>query len=204
MIQYPKNYVVWDLETSGLNALTDKILEIGYAIVREGAVVVQKSILLNHQIKIEQITTDLTGITQEMIDREGVDPKMAIGELRQVLQNTPHVTHNGLKFDIPFLMCSMSKDDVEFDYEEFKAMLYKFTIDTAVLYKAQKAGRIRRVHETFREFGDRVMEERIYGLKFNVKVCCEELGIPLTEQHRALADVLLTNQIYQKLCLPSS
>lgn len=206
MIQYPRNYVVWDLETSGLNPDTDKILEIGYAIVKDGVVESKKSMLLKQNIKVPEIITEITGIRDMDLEMNGIDPKLAIEELLSVLTiGMPNVTHNGLKFDLPFLLSAIYQmslnqrdDHSERDLDQH---LYKYMIDTAVLFKASKSGRMRRVHETFADFGHRVMEERIYGLKYNVKVCCEELGIPPTEQHRALADVLLTNQIYQKLCL---
>jgi len=202
MIQYPKNYIVWDLETSGLNPGEDDVLEIGYAVIVDGKVSHTSSMLLDHGIEISETTTKLTGITKQKIDIDGTFPEKALKDLVNAIGNLPHITHNGLKFDIPFLIAALHKTSIDIpDIESFHKKLLKNMIDTAVLFKAKKAGRMRRFNETFEEFGNRVMEERIYGLKYNVKVCCEELGIELTEQHRALSDVLLTNQIYQKLCL---
>jgi hypothetical protein len=55
--------------------------------------------------------------------------------------------------------------------------------------------------ETFYEFGKRIMDIRAYGVKFNVALCCDEMGIDRTniELHRAGADVYLTNEIYKNL-----
>ncbi len=49
-IQYPKKYIVWDLETSGLDGTKDKILEIGLMCVEEGNVSVRKNWILNHDL----------------------------------------------------------------------------------------------------------------------------------------------------------
>ena len=39
------------------------------------------------------------------------------------------------------------------------------------------------------------------GVKYNVAICCEELGVDRTgiTQHRALGDCELTHEIYKKL-----
>lgn len=199
-IQFPKNYIVWDLETSGLDPVKDYILELGIVEVKDGVVVSEENFIFNNDIKISELTTNLTGITQEMCDN-GIIPHKTLIDKLEYIATRPHVSHNGLRFDLPFLLAKTAPHMVESHHSELARKLYKNCIDTAVLFKAQKMGRMRRVHETFAEFGDRVMDERVYGLKYNVKVCCDELGINMegVQQHRALADILLTNEIYKKI-----
>lgn len=197
-----QNYTVWDLETSGLDPKTDKILEIGWLCVRDGKETERGSVLLNHpNFEVPEVIVNITGITTEMI-RTGVAPREALNMLLERLNQgeVPHVTHNGLRFDCEFLLQALWPDVTIGDYETFETNLYRNMIDTAVLFKAGKLGRRRRFNETFKEWGTRVMEERVYGLKYNVGVCCDELGIEKGQQHRALGDVLLTNEIYKKLC----
>lgn len=204
--QYPtKNYVVWDLETSGLDFVQNRIIEIGYAIVKDGEVSETKSMLLKHPgLQISTVTTELTGITQDMIDKEGIEPTVAYGELLKVLKDTPHVTHNGMRFDIPFLIEQLNvshptMSDVEL--LDFIDMMFRNAIDTAVFFKAKKLNLMRRYNESFKNFSSRVMDQRVYGLKYSVPVCCAELGVDVAgvQRHRAVADLLLTNEIYKKI-----
>jgi len=51
-LHYPTTYLVWDLETSGLEKETCKILEIGCATVHDCQIVERKSWVLNHGIEI--------------------------------------------------------------------------------------------------------------------------------------------------------
>lgn len=200
-ISYPKkNYIVWDLETSGLDPKVDKILEIGYLYIQNGEVKFKESILLNHGIEISETTTKFTGITKEMIDEKGHDPKETFDHLMKMMRDVPQVTHNGLRFDIPFLLEAIWGPMTIGDFEKFRKDLYLNCIDTAVIFKANKLNMPRRFNETFSEWGNRVLDTKAYGLKYNVKTCCEELGIEIENQHRAGDDVLLTNEIYKKLC----
>lgn len=195
-IQYPKNYIVWDFETSGLDPQKNVPIELGFIQVENGQIKNEKTFLLKTpRLKLDKIITDITGITDEMLDKEGVDMVPAITAFEELFHsNMPHVTHNGLRFDIPFLEYALQLNGVDYDTD-----FERNAIDTAVIYKAQKLNMPRRFNETFAQWGKRVMDVKAYGVKYNVGICCEELGIEKTDQHRALADVLLTNEIYKKL-----
>ncbi len=69
-----ENYVVIDLEMTGLNAKIEGILEVGAVRVREGKVVDTYGALLNTGRKLSPKVIELTGITQEMADA-GEDPE---------------------------------------------------------------------------------------------------------------------------------
>lgn len=204
-----KNYTVWDLETSGLEPGKDKILEIGWMDIRDGEVADQGSVLLKHEgFEVPEVIVNITGITTELMNAEGLDPQACYRLLLEkiYLSKVPNVTHNGIRFDIPFFLDAIGKVDgglnlIGAEYAAISSFIRGNAIDTAVLFKAGKLGRSRRVHETFEQWANRVMEERVYGLKYKVEVCCDELGIDKTglTQHRALGDVTLTNEIYKKI-----
>jgi DNA polymerase III epsilon subunit-like protein len=205
-LYYPKSYIAWDLETSGLDFENDRILEIGAAIVRNGEITERKSWILNNGIQVPEEITQLTGITQELIEKEGRDPKLCLDEFLALLNGAGgHLTHNGMRFDIPFLIAQARHYNAgqlsEEEYELFHTHLRATAIDTAVLVKASKLGEKRMWNESFREFADRVMEIRAYGVKYNVGICCEEMGIDRSAitQHRALGDVELTHEIFKKI-----
>lgn len=206
-IQYPQTYLVWDLETSGLQKETSKILEIGYARVDFGGQIKErKRWLLNHNMDIPQQITEINGITREMIEKEGTDPKIAMKEFLDVIlsyQDQAHLTHNGIKFDIEWLAYHVAKtfEWTVGQHKEFLDSLYRNAIDTAVIIKARKLNMIRKWNETFKDFGMRVMSVIAKGVKYNVKLCCEEYGIDMSKitLHQALGDVEMTNEIYKKI-----
>lgn len=205
-MSFPDEYVAWDLETSGLDAESDRILEIGAVHWKGEDIVAQKNWLLKHPGfvvpgKIEEIT----GITQAMIDEEGVDPKSAIDEFIQWFEPVEwhNLTHNGFRFDIPFLLNALVREST-FDYSErevIKKEMYSKGRDSAVLYKARSLGLEQNDGEGFPVFARRVLDIKAYGVKYNVAHCCTQLKIDTSNMrmHRALGDVHLTNQIFKKL-----
>jgi len=86
-------------------------------------------------------------------------------------------------------------------HRELLDALYDRALDTAVFVKAGKLNMPRLWNESFKEWSDRVMNTIAKGVKYNVTICCEEMGIDMTKvaQHRALGDVELTNEIYKKI-----
>lgn len=62
------NATVIDLEMTGLNARTEKIIEIGAARIRDGKVVETFATLLHPGRKPDEKIVQITGITEEMLD----------------------------------------------------------------------------------------------------------------------------------------
>lgn len=202
----PTKYIVWDLETTGFDPRDSEITEIGAMVVVDGQVVEKKSWLLNHGIEIPEKITEITGITKALLDAEGRDPKECMDEFLAMMNGVQaHLTHNGIRFDIPFLIGSITKHGVgslsQEEIDNWRATLEMTAIDTAVIVKARKLGMVQEEGESFFEFAKRVMDVRAYGVKYNVALCVEEMEIP-TEGialHRAMADVHFTNEIYTRL-----
>ena len=63
--ELPDDYVVFDIETSGLNPKKDKIIEIGAIKYKDNKKIDEFSYLINPEIKLNQIITDVTGITDD-------------------------------------------------------------------------------------------------------------------------------------------
>lgn len=62
-----KDYVAFDLETTGLNVETDYIIEIGALKVKDGKVCERFMEFVKPQISISPTITNITGITNEMV-----------------------------------------------------------------------------------------------------------------------------------------
>ncbi|MGB1262399.1 MAG: PolC-type DNA polymerase III [Cognaticolwellia sp.] len=105
-----------DLETTGLSAKHDNIIELG-AVVWDTSV--DKPVaMMNHLISIGDIKLtnkiiSLTGITDIDLDMFGVDEKVVLNELIKLVDKCEYiVAHNGNKFDKPFIDKALSKHDL--------------------------------------------------------------------------------------------
>lgn len=65
-IIFPSDYVVVDLETTGLSAAYDEIIEIGCIRVRNGVAIDTYSQLVKPDTEIDEYISELTGITNEI------------------------------------------------------------------------------------------------------------------------------------------
>src|SRR4029453_8705694 len=62
---YPTTYVVWDLETTGLDRFNDRIVEFAALMVEDNQVVERTSFILNHGIDIPEDAVRVHGITKK-------------------------------------------------------------------------------------------------------------------------------------------
>lgn len=198
-------YIVFDLETTGFVPPEAKVLEIGAMIKYEGQEELEtKHWVLNHNIEIPEKIIEITGITKDIIDAEGKDPVESLNDFLPYLMASPkNITHNGIKFDIPFLVghCVDILKWSEITKAEVEYHLKERAFDTAVHFKAKKIRYTQKPDESFLHFASRVMDVRVFGVKFNLGLCVQEEGIDTTDItfHRALGDVAMTHKLYQRI-----
>ena len=94
-------YVVLDLEMTGLSAKNDQIIEIGAVKIKNNRVVDSMEILVNPNCKIPSRVVELTGITDEMV-KSGADKDEAIAALLEFIEGQILVGQN-INFDYSFL-----------------------------------------------------------------------------------------------------
>ncbi len=94
-------YLAIDLEMTGLNVKTDRILEIGALRMDDGKATGEFSALINPHRKIPDAITQLTGITQEMAEA-GEELKTVLPRFLEFAGDLPLLGHN-LSFDYSFL-----------------------------------------------------------------------------------------------------
>lgn len=106
-------YVSVDLETTGLNIRTDKIIEIGAVLVEGGEVTGQFQAFVNPRRALEEKTVSLTGITDEMLsgarDIDEVLPEFLSFSGQRCL-----VGHN-IAFDYSFLKKAAVNLNLEYE-----------------------------------------------------------------------------------------
>ncbi len=140
IVSKPKNYptngefVVFDLETTGLHANTDAIIEIGAVKIKDRKIVDRFSTFVNPERPIPQKITDLTSITEDMVeDAPKIDE--ALKNFYDFCQDAVLVAHNA-SFDTGFVKqwaknCSMDYNFVHLDTLE----LARCTVDGVKNYK---------------------------------------------------------------------
>lgn len=110
-----KDFVVLDLETTGLTPKTDRILEIGAIKVVDGAVKERYSTFINPQMEIPPRITGLTGITQDMVKNAPLREE-AVRKLVEFCRDLPLLGHNIL-FDYSFVKHDAVNLGLEFEKE---------------------------------------------------------------------------------------
>ena len=109
-LQRPVAFI--DLETTGINLVTDRIVEIAIIkIFPDGKQQIKRK-LINPQMPIPQVVIDIHGITDEMVKDAPVFKQVA-NEVKQFLDNCDIGGYNSNRFDIPmlieeFLRCNLS------------------------------------------------------------------------------------------------
>lgn len=114
-----------DLETTGVNISTDRIVEIAIVkILTDGSKQVKRK-LINPQIPIPAGASDVHGITDEMV-KDAPSFKQVANEIKQFIENCDLGGYNSNRFDIPMLI------------EEFLRAGVPFSADGRKLIDVQK------------------------------------------------------------------
>ena len=169
-ISYPvkdTSFLVVDVETTGLNAINDRITEIGMVHVQNGKIVDKYETLVNPGVFIPRYITELTGISNEMIYNKPtfyeIYPKIT-KFISNCGENIVFTGHN-VSFDYKFVTSSVSRTVNE-----------KF--EMPVLCTCRLA---RRINKTLRS-------KSLYSL-------IQYYGIHILKRHRALDDAKATAKI---------
>jgi DNA polymerase-3 subunit epsilon len=114
MLQLNKPLAFIDLETTGTNLGSDRIVEIGIVkILPDGNKTIKRK-LINPEMPISKVSGDLHGITAEML-KDAPTFKQVAHELKQYLDNCDLAGYNSNRFDIPMLVEEFLRVEVEFD-----------------------------------------------------------------------------------------
>ena len=105
---FEDSFVIVDLETTGLSPKNGEIIEIGAIKVINSEVVDKMDIFVKPSRPITWFTTNLTGITNEMVD-EGLNIKEALKVFDEFSDGMRLMAHNA-KFDMGFLDVYMKKE----------------------------------------------------------------------------------------------
>ncbi len=103
MLQLKRPIVFIDLETTGVSLSTDRIVEIAMVkLTPEGNRQVKRK-LINPEISIPKESSDIHGITDDMV-KDAPTFRQAANEIKMFMENCDLGGYNSNRFDIPILM----------------------------------------------------------------------------------------------------
>jgi DNA polymerase-3 subunit epsilon len=103
-----------DLETTGISLSTDRIVELAIIRIQPDGTRQVKRKLINPQMPIPKQSTEIHGITDEMVKDEPTFKQVA-NELKQYIENCDLGGYNSNRFDIPMLMEEFLRAGLELD-----------------------------------------------------------------------------------------
>ena len=106
-------FCVFDIETTGLSFLNDKITEIGAVIVKNGEIIDRYDTFVNPKISIPKNIVELTGITDEMV-KGAREIKDVLPEFFNFVGDRILVAHNA-SFDTGFIRRACEECEMEFN-----------------------------------------------------------------------------------------
>lgn len=119
MLQLTRPIAFIDLETTGVSLSTDRIVEIAIIkLLPEGGRQVKRK-LINPQIAIPKASSDIHGITDEMV-KDAPTFKVAANEIKMFIEGCDLGGYNSNRFDIPILMEEFLRSGIEVDLSKRK------------------------------------------------------------------------------------
>lgn len=100
-------FTAFDTETTGLNKLNDRIIEIGAVKFDKNGIIDSFSSLINPNIKLPRLCYELSGICDEMLVNEPTIDKI-LPDFYRFISNTRLIAHNA-NFDVNFINCEATR-----------------------------------------------------------------------------------------------
>ncbi len=117
-LNYPKNYIVFDTETTGLDANNNEIIEYSFLKYVDNKLVDKLSSLVKPSVPIPEFITNITHISNEMVeDYSPIDEHLP--KIIEFINGQVIIGHNIL-FDIKFLESSIKRSPLELDRVKFE------------------------------------------------------------------------------------
>lgn len=115
-LQLTKPIAFIDLETTGINISIDRIVEIAIVKIMPDGTKQVKRKLINPLMPIPKSSSDIHGITDEMV-KDAPSFKQAANELKQFMDNCDLAGYNSNRFDIPMLIEEFLRIGIDFSTE---------------------------------------------------------------------------------------
>lgn len=115
MLELKKPLAIIDLETTGMNLSSDRIVEIAIVKIQQGEEQKIKRKLINPEMPISVTSTEVHGITNDMV-KDAPTFRQVANEIKQFLDNCDLAGYNSNRFDIPLLAEEFLRVGFDFDF----------------------------------------------------------------------------------------
>ena len=112
-----KPLVIFDLETTGLDLVKDRVIQISYIKVYPDGREVRGNELINPEKVIEPIITQLTGISNDDVKDKPTFKQLA-AKLNEVFSGSDIAGFNSNHFDVPLLAEEFLRAGIDFDFSK--------------------------------------------------------------------------------------
>ena len=126
-LQLHRPLCFFDLETTGVNVVTDRIVEIAILILLPNGNKESKTWLVNPGIPIPKGASDVHGITDDKVADAPLFKQLS-GEIHHYIKDCDLAGFNSDRFDIPLLAEEFMRAEVDFDLNRHK------TIDVQTIF----------------------------------------------------------------------
>ncbi|QNQ83838.1 PolC-type DNA polymerase III [Lactobacillus sp. PV037] len=106
-----REYVIFDVETTGLSSVYDTIIEIGAVKMKNGEVIEKFDEFINPHHPLSDTTINLTSITDEMVSKAD-DEEDVIKRFKDFYGDRPLCGHN-VQFDVGFINAALRRAGME-------------------------------------------------------------------------------------------
>lgn len=120
-LQLKRPIAFLDLETTGVNLSSDRIVELAIVKIMPDGSQARKRRLINPQMKIPAVVSAIHGITDEMV-KDAPTFKEIANDTKQFLDNCDLAGYNSNRFDWPLLMEEFLRSGLEFDINDRKML----------------------------------------------------------------------------------
>ncbi len=117
MLQLIRPIAFIDLETTGVNLSSDRIVELAIVKMMPDNTRITKRKLINPQMPIPKESSDIHGISDEMV-KDAPSFKDVANEIKQFLENSDLGGYNSNRFDIPMLMEEFLRSGIDVDLSD--------------------------------------------------------------------------------------
>jgi DNA polymerase III epsilon subunit family exonuclease len=165
-------YIVWDLETTGLNPYHDQIIEI--AAVDNYGSRFETLIRLDTGKPLSAKVKELTGITEKMLENKPALSEV-LGQFVEFIRGTDYlIGHNSIRFDYLFLKTALRRFRPDTDLKTLECIRQ---LDTMLIYQS----------------------EYPCVSSFSLATLCKCFSIPHDSAHRAMGDVSATRALFERI-----
>lgn len=120
MLTEPKHIVVFDVETTGLSAENDQIIEIGAVLLDNRELVDRFQTLVSIKGGVPEKATEISGITNLMLQgKPNIDKSLRM--FKEFIKDYPLVAHNA-KFDKGFIKIKSKECGIEFENDVYDTL----------------------------------------------------------------------------------